>query len=103
MAERASLDVEFHAAERRPRRQRHDVDGRGSGEVEFTKCGLHHAALGAARDKAGGFLRRDAGRRRIEHGAKLVGIVGLEDSHGARAEAERRNDGVRRLDRLTKR
>ena len=89
MAERAALDIEIDAAERRARRQRHDIDRRGRGEVEFAERGLEHAALGAARNEAGRLLRRDAGGRRIEHGAQLVGIVGLDDPHQACAEAER--------------
>ena len=102
MAERAALDIEIDAAERRARRQRHDIDRRGRGKMEFAKCGLEHAAFGAARDEAGGLLRRDANRRRIEHGAQLVGIVGLDDPHQACAEAERRNNAVRHLDRPAK-
>jgi hypothetical protein len=57
--------------------------------VEFTKGGFKHAALCAARDKAGGLLRGDASGRGIEHDAELVRIVGLDDTHQACAEAER--------------
>ena len=103
MAERAALDIQIDAAERRARRQRHDIDRRGSGEMKFAKRGLEHAALGAARNEAGGLLRRDAARRGIEHGAQLVRIVGLDDPHQASAEAERRNDGVGCFDRAAKR
>ena len=95
MAERAAFDIQVHAAERRARRQRHDIDGRGRGEVKFAKRGFEHAAFRAARHEAGRLLRRDAGGRRIEHGAQLVRIVGLDDPHEARAEAERGNDRVR--------
>src|SRR6266446_5480712 len=102
MAERATLDVEIDAAERRARPQRHDIDRRGRGQMQLAKCGLEHAALGAARDKAGRLLRRDANGCCIEHGAQLVGIVGLEDTHQPRAEAERCNDAVRHLDRPAK-
>src|SRR6476620_5489139 len=68
MAERATLDVEMDAAKRRTRRQRHDIDRRGRGQTQLAKCGLEHAAFGAARDQAGRLLRRDANRRGIEHG-----------------------------------
>ena len=47
-------------------------------------------------------MRRKANRRGIEHGAQLVGIVGLDDPHQVRAEAERCNDAVRHLDRPAK-
>src|ERR1700687_5200645 len=84
MAERATLDVDIDAAERRPRRQWHDIDRRGRGQMQFAKRGLKHAALGAARHKAGRLLRRDANRCNVEHGAQLVRIVGLDDPHQAR-------------------
>ena len=89
MAERAAVDIELDAAERRARRQRHDIDRRGRGEVKFAKCRLEHAAFGAARNEAGGLLRRDADGRGVEHGAQLIRIVGLDDAHQAGAEAER--------------
>ena len=89
MAERATLDVKINAAERRPRRQRHDIDRRRRGQMQFAKCGLKHAAFGAARNKAGRLLRRDANWCCIEHGAQLVRIVGLDDPHQPRAKAER--------------
>ena len=103
MAERAAFDIQLHAAEGRARRQRHDIDRRGRGEVKFAEGRLEHAAFGAARDEAGRLLRRDAARGGIEHGAQLVGIVGLDDPHQARAEAERGDDAVGRLDRAAKR
>src|SRR2546430_7664269 len=59
MAERAALDVEIDAAERRPGRQRHDIDRRGPRPKPLAKCGLKHAAFGAARDEAGKALRLD--------------------------------------------
>src|ERR1700730_826560 len=43
MAQRAAFDVEVDAAERRPRRQRHDIDGRGRGESQLAKGGLKYA------------------------------------------------------------
>ena len=89
VAQRAALDIQLHAAEGRARRQRHDIDGRGRGEVKFAKSRLEHAALGAARNEAGGLLRCDATRRGIQHGAQLVRIVGLDDPNQASAEAER--------------
>src|SRR5260370_846375 len=62
MAERAALDIEVDAAERRPRRQRHDIDRRGRGEMQFAKCSLEHAAFGAPRDQPARALRRDPNR-----------------------------------------
>ena len=70
--------------------------------MQFAKGGLKHAALGAARHKAGRLLRGDANRRRIEHGAQLVRVVGLHDPHQPGAKAERRNNAVRHLDHATK-
>ena len=102
MAQRAALDIEVDAAEWRVRRQWHDIDGRWRGKVEFAKRRLQHASLGAARNEAGGLLRRDANRRRIQHGAQLVGIVGLDDPHQPCAEAERRHDAVGHLDHAAK-
>src|SRR6185295_13281433 len=89
VAQRATLDIQLHEAEGRPRRQRHDIDRRGSGEAKFAKNRLEHAALGAARNKAGGLLRRDPARRGVERGAQLFRIVGLDDPYQASAEAER--------------
>ena len=89
MAQRAAIDIQLHAAEGRARRQRHDIDGRGSGEAKLAKSRLEHAAFGAARNEAGGLLRCDPARRGVEHGAQLVRIVGLDDPHQTAAEAER--------------
>ena len=93
----------FTRAERRARRQRHDIDRRGRGEVKLAKRRLQHAAFRAARHEAGRLLRCDAARRGIQHGAQLVRIVGLDDPNDAGAETERANDAIRGFDRAAER
>jgi hypothetical protein len=102
MAERAAIDIQVDAAEWRPRRQRHDIDRGGCGEVKFAKRGFQHAAFRAARNKSGRLLCRNACRRRIEHGAQLVRIVGLDDSCDAFAKAERGNNLAGHFNRAAK-
>ena len=103
MAQRAAVDIQLHGAEGRARRQRHDIDRRGRGEVKLAKRRLEHAAFRAARHEAGGLLRGDAARRGIQHGAQLVRIVGLDDLDDAGAETERANDTIRGFDRAAQR
>ncbi len=90
MAQRAALDIQLHAAEGRARRQRHDIDRRGRGEVKFAERRFEHAAFGAARHEAGGLLRGDATRRGIQRGAQLVRIVGLDDLDECRRRSRAR-------------
>ena len=86
MAQRAAFDIKLHGAEGGARRQRHDVDRRGSGEVKLAKSRLQHAAFRAAWHEAGGLLRCNSTRGRIQRGAQLVRIVGLDDLNDAGAE-----------------
>ena len=102
MAQRAAVDIQLHGAERSARRQRHDIDRRGGGEVKLAKSRLEHAAFRAPRHKAGGLLRGDAARGGIQHGAQLVRIVGLDDLNDAGAETQRANDAIRGFDRAAK-
>src|ERR1700704_4150194 len=102
MAERTTFNVQLRAAERCAGSQRHHIDGDGGSEVEFTECGLKHATFRAAWNKAGRLLRRDASGRCVEDDAELVRIVGLDDTHKACAEAERRDNGVGHLGCPTK-
>ena len=85
------------AAEWRAGRKCHDIDGHRRREMQFAKSGFEQAALGAARNEGRGFSGCNASRRCVQHGTELIGVIGLDDAHQSIAEAERCDDGSRRL------
>jgi len=88
MAERAAFDFEVHAAKRRRLTPAARIDGAAPRGGVRERC-LKHAALGAAGHEGGGPFRDDAFRRCIEHGAQLVGIIGLDDAPRPAPKGER--------------
>ena len=62
MAQRAAVDVKLHGAEGSPRRQRHDIDRRGGGEVKL--AGIGQRVITAGAHVGGVIVVRGAGRIR---------------------------------------
>ena len=94
-AQGAAVDVDLDGAERRAGRQRHPVDRRRGGAVQLEHRGLEQVALPADRQERRRAGRRGADRDAVERGPQRVGIVGLDQPAGLRAEAERARQQVR--------
>ena len=68
-------------------------------QMQFAKSGFEEAALGAAWNECRWFPCCNASRRCVQHGTELIRVVGLDDAQQPVAEAERCDNGFRRLNK----
>src|SRR5262249_44284458 len=94
-AERAARNIDLDGAERRARRQRDHVDGRGRGALQLAQREPQELSAGAKRLETCGPWRAFSLRDGAQSVAERVGIVGLDGREAICPEPEAGEDRFR--------